>query len=163
MKSDPPRTLRIGLLGFGTVGQALVRLVQKEGPRLAEAHAVNVVLTAVGVRGGAGRRPSWIDGRVRFTEDLAAVVDAPDVDLVVELRGGLEPAGTLVLAALEKAKSVVTANKLLLAKRGVELAEAAEKSGAGLGLEASVAGGIPILRAVRESFAGDRLRSVTGI
>jgi homoserine dehydrogenase len=158
-----PRRVRLGLLGFGTVGQALVRLIQKEAPRLSEAHGVDLSLAAVGVRGGESRKALWIEGNVRFTDDLASVVGSEDVDLVVELLGGLEPAGTLVRSALEKGKSVVTANKLLLAKRGVELAEAAAKSGAGLGLEASVAGGIPILRAIRESFAGDRLRSVTGI
>jgi homoserine dehydrogenase len=104
-----------------------------------------------------------VESGVRFTADLPGVVSSPDVDIVVELLGGLEPAGALVRSALEAGKSVVTANKLLLARKGVELADLAARTGAGLGLEASVAGGIPILRAVRESFAGDRLRSVTGI
>jgi homoserine dehydrogenase len=102
-------------------------------------------------------------GDVRWTPDLAAVTAAPDVDLVVELVGGHEPANTLVRSALAAGKSVVTANKLLLAKEGAALQRLAREKRAGLGIEAAVAGGIPIVRALRESFAGDRVVSVAGI
>jgi homoserine dehydrogenase len=164
MKSDPPpKAVRLGLLGFGTVGQALVRLVEKEGPRLLRRHALDLRVVAIGNRRMEAKRVAWAGPAVRWTSDLGAVVADPEVDVVVELLGGLEPAGSLLRQALEAGKSVVTANKLLLAHEGVALAELAAERGAALGLEASVAGGIPILRAVRESFAGDTILAVTGI
>ncbi|MGA7992044.1 MAG: homoserine dehydrogenase, partial [Thermoanaerobaculia bacterium] len=100
---------------------------------------------------------------VRWTSDLASVAAGPDVDVVVELIGGHEPACTLIRSALSAGKSVVTANKLLLAKEGATLQALAREKRAGLGIEAAVAGGIPILRALRESFAGDRILAVAGI
>jgi homoserine dehydrogenase len=100
---------------------------------------------------------------VRWTEDLASVATDPGIDLVVELLGGIEPANGLIRAALNSGKSVVTANKMLLARHGTELQALARAKGAGLGIEAAVAGGIPILRALRASFTGDRVTAVSGI
>jgi homoserine dehydrogenase len=155
--------LRLGLLGFGTVGRAFVRLVESEGPRLRDRLGVEVSFAAVASRGLASRPVDGLPAGARVGEDLQAVAVAPDVDVVVELLGGLDPAGALVAAALGEGKGVVTANKLLLAARGSELADLARTHGGGLGFEASVAGGIPILRALRESFTGDRVEAVTGI
>jgi homoserine dehydrogenase len=157
------RTVRIGLLGFGTVGQSLVRLVQKGRAARRERHGIDLSVAAIGDRFAAEKRAPWVDGDVRWTVDLSSVVRTPDVDLVVELLGGLDPAGSLIREAIDAGKHVVTANKLLLAKEGGSLAALAAEKGVALGIEASVAGGIPILRALRESFAGDRIVSVGGI
>ncbi|MDX9735305.1 MAG: homoserine dehydrogenase [Thermoanaerobaculia bacterium] len=158
-------TLRIGLLGCGAVGRELVRLFASEAPRLAEAHGVDLRLVAVASRALPRRSEllSTIPPGVRVGEDLSAVALAPDVDLVVELLGGLDPAGPLVESALRAGRSVVTANKLLLATRGAELARLASRTGAALAFEAAVAGGIPILRALRESFVSDRIEEIGGI
>jgi homoserine dehydrogenase len=158
-------SLRIGLLGCGAVGKELVRLLGSEGPRLAETLGLDLRLVAVASR-ALPRRPellSSIPPGVRVGDDLSAVALAPDVDVVVELLGGLEPAGTLVESALRAGRSVVTANKLLLAARGAELARLARGTGAALAFEAAVAGGIPVLRALRESFVSDRIEEVGGI
>lgn len=156
---------RVGLLGYGAVGRELVRLLASESPRLAESYGLDLRLVAVASR-ALPRRPellSSIPPGVRVEEDLPSVALAPDVDVVVELLGGLEPAGTLVESALRAGRSVVTANKLLLAARGTELARLARRTGAALAFEAAVAGGIPILRALRESFVSDRIEEVGGI
>ena len=157
------KPLRLGLLGYGTVGKALVRLVREMSPALAREHGLSVRFVAVASRDLPRRGVEGLPPGARVTDDLLAVATAPDVDVVVELIGGLDPAGTLVSAALSAGRSVVTANKLLLAARGAELAALAREKGAGLAFEAAVAGGIPILRAVRESFAGDRIDAVAGI
>ncbi len=158
-----PRSLGIGLLGFGTVGQALVRLLKKEGPRLLTEQGIDLRLVAVGTRNLPGKDTSWVGPGIRFTEDLAGIAGDPGLDVVAELIGGLEPAGSLVRQALTGGKSVVTANKLLLARQGPELEALARAKGVGLGMEASVAGGIPVVRAIRESLCSDRLVEIAGI
>ena len=155
--------LRLGLLGFGTVGRALVRLVEAESPRLSRQLGVDLRFVAVASRALPRKAPEGLPAGARVTEDLLAVATAPDVDVVVELLGGLDPAGPLLVAALGAGKSVVTANKALLAVRGTELALLARHQRVALAFEAAVAGGIPILRAIRESFAGDRIDAVSGI
>ena len=162
MKSDVPAPVRVGLLGYGTVGRAFARLAASRAADLAARRGVSLRLAAIGTRRAEQVRDADL-GDVRWTTDLAAVATAPDIDLVVELIGGHEPANTLVRAALGAGKGVVTANKLLLAKEGAALQDLAREKRAGLGIEAAVAGGIPILRALRESFAGDRVVSVAGI
>ena len=154
--------LRVALLGCGTVGSEVVRLLQSSGEDLAA--RIGAPLELVGI---AVRRP----GRARdldlpeelFTTDAAGLVAREDVDLVVEVIGGLEPARSLILAALRAGKSVVTANKALLAEDGASLHAAAAEHGADLYYEASVAGAIPLLRPLRESLAGDQITRVTGI
>ena len=154
--------LRVALLGCGTVGSEVVRLLQSSGDDLAA--RIGAPLELVGI---AVRRP----GRARdldlpeelFTTDAAGLVAREDVDLVVEVIGGLEPARSLILAALRAGKSVVTANKALLAEDGASLHAAAAEHGADLYYEASVAGAIPLLRPLRESLAGDQITRVTGI
>ncbi|MEO8585674.1 MAG: homoserine dehydrogenase [Acidobacteriota bacterium] len=163
MKSDPTRPIGIGLIGFGTVGRAFARLLAREAADLALRRGVTLSLVAVGTRGADTKRDTGLGACVRWTPDLASVATDPEVDVVVELLGGIEPANGLIRAALGAGKSVVTANKMLLAKHGTALQRLAREQGAGLGIEASVAGGIPILRALRSSLTGDRVTAVSGI
>jgi homoserine dehydrogenase len=147
-------TLNVALVGFGTVGQAVARILVAPHPALRLTHVCN--------RGIARKRVDWIPPDVRWTEDFGELLDAP-VDVIVELVGGLEPAGTWVRRALEAGKHVVTANKQLLAHRGGALLELAAARRRHLGFEASVAGGIPVIRALRQGLAGDRLQRISGI
>ena len=154
--------VRVGLLGCGNVGASLVQMIASNGDAIAERAGVRLEITHIAVRDLAKDRGVPNSSAV-FTDDPAAVVAASDVDLVVEVMGGIEPARTLILAALAAGKPVVTANKALLAAAGAELFAAAESGGVDLLFEASVGGGIPLMRPLRESLAGDRILRVTGI
>jgi homoserine dehydrogenase len=156
------RSLRVALLGCGVVGSEVARILVEQSDDLAARVGAPVELAGVAVRRSGRRRDVPLDPAL-FTTDAHALVTRDDVDLVVELVGGIEPARSLVLAALEHGASVVTANKALLAEDGATLFAAAEKAGRDLYFEASVAGAIPILRPLRESLAGDRVTRVLGI
>jgi homoserine dehydrogenase len=152
--------LKVALLGCGTVGSAVLRLISEQADDLTAR-----IGRPVEVAGIAVRRPAHhpdVPAHL-LTTDAHALVTREDVDLVVEVIGGIEPARTLILAAFEAGKSVVSANKALLAEDGVALHAAAVKSGVDLYYEAAVAGAIPLLRPLRESLAGDQLRRVVGI
>ncbi len=154
--------LSVGLLGCGNVGSALVRLLVDDAGRIATRTGLRLDVVAVAVRSAARERDVDLpDGVV--TTDAASVVSRPDIDLIVEVIGGIEPARTLILAALKAGKPVVTANKELIANCGSELWEAAATAGVDLLFEASVAGAIPLIRPLRESLAGERIRRVMGI
>lgn len=155
-------TIRLGLLGCGNVGAALVRQIDAQRDDIAARTGVRLEVVAIAVRNLALERDVPIAANV-FTHDVDAVVAHPDVDLVVEVIGGIEPARRLILAALAAGKPVVTANKELLANCGAELFAAAETSGTDLLFEASVAGGIPLMRPLRESLVGEPIRRVLGI
>ena len=155
--------VRIGLLGCGNVGAALVQLVAENGDAVAARTGLRLEITRVAVHDPAKTRSVDLPATAAFTGDAAAVVADPDIDLVVEVIGGVEPAKSLVLAALKSGKPVVTANKELLADSGAELFDAAAKAGVDLLFEAAVAGAIPIMRPLRESLAGDRIQRVLGI
>ena len=157
--NDPRGPMRVALLGCGTVGREVVRLLREQADELAARAGSRVELVGVAVR-RPHRHPNLGD---LLTTDASALVTRDDVDLVVEVIGGIEPARTLLLEALKAGKSVVTANKALLAEDGAALAEAADASGVDLYYEASVAGAIPLLRPLRESLAGDRITRVAGI
>ncbi len=160
MESDKP--LRVAVLGCGSVGSQVVRLLGEQAGDLAARVGAPVELVGVAVRRlDAPRDIEVPDGLL--TTDAESLVARDDVDLVIEVIGGIEPARTLILSALENGKSVVTANKALLAEDGPTLFEAAEKAGRDLYYEAAVAGAIPILRPLRESLAGDRVTRVLGI
>ena len=152
--------LRVALLGCGTVGGAVLRLLEEQAPDLAARIGRPVEVAGVAVR-RPDRHPEVPTHLL--TTDAEALVSRDDVDLVVEVIGGIEPARTLLLAAFAAGKSVVSANKALLADDGVELHAAAAKAGVDLYYEAAVAGAIPMLRPLRESLAGDQLRRVVGI
>jgi homoserine dehydrogenase len=156
------KPLNVAVLGCGVVGSQVVRLLTEQSGDLAARVGAPVQLVGVGVRRiDAPRDVEVPDGLL--TIDSAALVARGDVDVVVEVIGGIEPARSLILAALEGGASVVTANKALLAEDGPTLFEAAEKAGRDLYFEAAVAGAIPILRPLRESLAGDRVTRVLGI
>jgi homoserine dehydrogenase len=152
----------VGLLGCGTVGGALVQLIAEHGDTIAARSGIRLEVVRVAVSDPGRVRPVAIAAGA-LTDDAAAVVAAPDVDVVVEAMGGREPAHRLIRAALEAGKPVVTANKEVLATGGAELVEVAAKAGVDLLYEAAVAGAIPLIRPLRESLAGDRLRRVMGI
>ena len=154
--------MRIALLGCGVVGSEVVRLLTSQSEDLAARIGAPLELVGVGVRDvGAPRRVTVPRGLL--TDDLPALVARSDVDVVVELMGGIEPARSLLVQAIRRGASVVTANKALLAEFGAELYSAADEAGVDLYYEASVAGAIPLLRPLRESLAGDNVNRVLGI
>ncbi|MCU0301946.1 MAG: homoserine dehydrogenase [Candidatus Nanopelagicales bacterium] len=155
-----PQPLSVVVLGGGTVGAQVVRMLTEGADDLAARVGARLVVTGVGVRDAGRERPGIPAGLL--TDDLPALLDT-DPDIVVELMGGIEPARELVLRALKGGASVVTANKALIATEGAALHAAAAEAGVDLSYEAAVAGAIPLLRPLRESLAGDRIRRVLGI
>jgi homoserine dehydrogenase len=156
------KVLRVAVLGCGSVGSQVVRLLEEQSSDLAARAGATVELVGVAVRRLDAPREVAVPAEL-LTTDALGLVTRDDVDLVVEVIGGIEPARSLILAALENGASVVTANKALLAEDGATLFEAAEKAGRDLYYEAAVAGAIPILRPLRESLAGDKVTRVLGI
>jgi homoserine dehydrogenase len=152
--------LRVALLGCGTVGSQIVRLLNEQSDDLAARIGAPLELVGIAVRRPAKHPDIPPD---LLTTDAAELVARDDVDLVVEVIGGIEPVRTLLLSALASGKSVVSANKALLAEDGATLHDAAARAGADLYYEAAVAGAIPLLRPLRESLAGDRITRVMGI
>jgi homoserine dehydrogenase len=144
------------------VGSAVYRLLADQSADLTARGGAALEVVGVAVRDPGKAREADVDPAL-LTTDAAALVNRPDVDIVIELIGGIEPARSLLLAALNSGKSVVTANKALLATDSARLHEAARRSGADLYYEAAVAGAIPLLRPLRESLAGDEVRRVLGI
>jgi homoserine dehydrogenase len=161
MNSTLP-VLKVALLGCGVVGSEVARLLTEHAGELAQRTGARLELAGIAVRRVGHRRAAKIDTGL-LTADASALVNRPDVDIVVEVIGGIEPARSLLLEALKAGKPVVTANKALLAENGAELYAAAREFGADLYYEASVAGAIPLLRPLRESLAGDTVHRVLGI
>ncbi|WP_426571714.1 homoserine dehydrogenase [Aquihabitans sp. McL0605] len=154
--------VRVGVLGCGNVGAALVQLVADRGDEIAARTGTKLEIARVAVRSLTRKRPVDLDESI-LTRDANEVVADPDIDVVVEVIGGIEPARELILAAMAAGKPVITANKELLANHGAELYAAASAAGVDLLFEAAVAGGIPILRPLRESLAGEDVRRIMGI
>lgn len=152
----------IGLLGCGIVGSAVARILAANADEIMERCGARISVRRVAVRSLAKERDVVIP-RDLFTTEPTDVVNDPDVRIVVEVMGGIEPARTLILAALKAGKPVVTANKELIATLGKELFDQAEASGADFAFEAAVAGGIPIIKPLKESLAGERITRVMGI
>ena len=152
--------IRVGLLGAGTVGSQTARLLVEQRDELSQRIGRDIELVGVACLDPDEVDFPWID-RSLLTSDTMAV--ATNADIVVELIGGLEPARTFVLAAIESGASVVTANKALLAKYGPEISRAAEAKGVDIYVEAAVGGAIPIVRPLRESLVGDKVTSMLGI
>jgi homoserine dehydrogenase len=157
-----PGPVRVGLLGCGVVGGATARILGDHATELRRRAGVPIELTRVAVRDASKPRAVQLDPAL-VTTDAWDVVGDPAVDVVVETIGGVEPALELILAAISNGKHVVTANKELLSTMGKEVLDAAEAAGVDVLFEASVAGGIPIIRPMKESLAGDRVRRVMGI
>jgi homoserine dehydrogenase len=155
------KTLKVGMLGAGVVGSQIARLLIANKSDLASRSGANLELVSIAVKDSKLKR----DGipAALLTTDAKSIVNDPQIDLVIEVIGGIDPAKELILTALKNGKSVVTANKALLAKHGAELYAAADKANVDLYYEAAVAGAIPILRPLRESLVGDHVIRVMGI
>lgn len=160
MMTKPGAPVRVAMLGCGTVGSQVARILVEQADDLRA--RVGRPLEFVGIATRTRRDRPGIDPAL-FTTDAAALVARPDVDLVVELMGGLHPTLELLMDAVAAGKSVVTANKALLAQHGGQLFEAAEDAGVDIYYEAAVAGAIPIIRPLRESLVGDAVTAVKGI
>jgi len=152
--------MKVALLGCGVVGSEVVRLVDEQPEELAARVGTPLEIGGIAVR--RLDRDRGVDPAL-LTTDATALATRPDIDVVVEVIGGIEPARSLILSALKAGKSVVTANKALLAEDGQTLHAAAREAGVDLFYEASVAGAIPLLRPLRDSLAGDRVNRVLGI
>lgn len=155
--------LRIGIAGLGTVGAGVVKILQAHGADIARRAGKEIAITAVHARDA--KKDRGVDvSQYGWEKDIAALATRDDVDVVVELIGGDDgPAKSLVENSLKNKKHVVTANKALLAKHGLALSKLAEENGVSLNFEASVAGGIPIIKALREGFAGNKIAGIYGI
>jgi len=154
------RPIRIALIGAGTVGSKVASLMLEQSEDLEARSGAPLVLVGVGVKDANKQRPGI--PKELITSDVSSLL-TKDIDILVEVMGGIEPARTHILDAMSRGISVVTANKELLARDGATLAAAAEKNNVDLYYEASVAGAIPLLRPLRESLVGDRVKKVLGI
>ncbi len=157
-----PRTIVVGMLGLGTVGSGVAQILDESRAMLSERTGGPIALRRVLVRDPTKKRDAKV-GDDLLTTDGQALLSDPELDVVVEVMGGIKPARSLVLRALEDGRRVVTANKALVASHGPELLRAARLGGGGLHYEAAVAGAIPIVKAVRESLAGNRVQALLGI
>ena len=155
------KTLRIGMLGCGVVGSNVARLLHEDSGDFAARSGATLTLAKVAVKNLSTKREHVPESAI--TTDANSVVNDPSIDIIIEVIGGIEPARELLLSAIKNKKSVITANKALLAMHGAELFEAADKNGVDLYYEAAVGGAIPILRPLRESIVGDHVHRVMGI
>lgn len=156
------REVKVGLIGWGTIGTGVIQLLQQNEKQIRTRLGVPVKLSGIADVDLKRDRGIKVDRRL-LTEDAAQLLDDPEIDVIVELMGGYGLARKFVLRAIANGKSVVTANKALLAVHGAEIFAAAEKEEVDLGFEASVGGGIPIIRTLREALAADRNGAVYGI
>jgi len=156
------REVRVGLIGFGTIGTGVVKLLQRNQAQIRSRLGARLTLARIADIDLRTDRGVKVD-RTLLTNNAESLLDDPQIDIVIELMGGYETARRFVLRAIGKGKSVVTANKALLAVHGAEIFRAAERAGVDIGYEASVGGGIPIIRTLKEGLAGDHNRAVYGI
>jgi len=155
--------IKIALLGLGTVGSGVVKVLESHGAEMQERAGCRLVLRRVADADLTRARDGLDLGRLPLVGDASQVLDDPEVQIVIELVGGLEPARTFILKALASGKHVVTANKALLAHHGAEIFAEARRNRVMLGFEAAVAGGIPLIRAVKEGLPANRILSAFGI
>src|SRR5512139_778247 len=156
------KPVKVGLLGLGTVGGGTLAVLRRNAQEIARRAGRDIVVRIAAVRNLEKAR-KVVGDSLELTTDPKAVVNHPDVDVVVELFGGYEPARELVLQAIANGKHVVTANKALIAKHGNEIFAAAQKKGVMVAFEAAVAGGIPVIKAIREGLAANRIEWLAGI
>jgi len=154
--------VKVGLLGLGTVGGGTVNVLSRNADEIARRAGRQIQITHAAAKSYDPEGIAGLD-KIRITDDAFAVVDDPDVEIVVELIGGYSPARELVLKAIANGKHVVTANKALIAMHGNEIFAAAQEMGVTVAFEAAVAGGIPIIKAVREGLAANRIEWIAGI
>jgi homoserine dehydrogenase len=161
MSTNPYPPVKVGILGLGTVGGGVTRVLARNAEEISRRAGREIIITHAAARNLDTTTANTAG--MKLTGEALEVVDDPDVSIIVELMGGYEPARSLVLRALANGKHVVTANKALIAKHGNEIFAAARVAGMMVGFEAAVAGGIPIIKAIREGLAGNRLEWVAGI
>ena len=154
--------VKVGLLGLGTVGGGTLNVLLRNGTEIARRAGREIVITHAAARDYDAATLDSLEG-IEITSDAFQVVENPDVDIVVELIGGYSPARELVLKAIENGKHVVTANKALIAMHGNEIFSAAQARGVTVAFEAAVAGGIPIIKALREGLAANHIEWISGI
>ena len=155
------KTVTVGIIGFGTVGRGVFEVISKNSGLIAERTGIRIEIAAV-----CDNNPSvlaQVEHQLKNTAVWRELTDDPSIDVIIELIGGLEPAGEIILSALEKGKSVITANKKLLAERGSALFGAANNSSGSLKFEAAVGGGIPCLLALNTGMAANHINSIIGI
>jgi homoserine dehydrogenase len=152
----------LGILGLGTVGSGVVKILRQNREVLERRVGIPLDIKRIAVRDPKAKRATEVDAEL-LTTDPWAIIRDPAIDVIVELMGGIEPAKSLILEAAAQGKQVVTANKALLAEAWEEVFTAVTRHGVDLGFEASVGGGIPIIRAIREGFVGNRVESIYGI
>ena len=160
MKQVPSNQVRVGLCGLGTVGSGTVKVLADNCAEITARAGCGIVVTHIGARRD---NPAVDTSGIKVSRDIFAVVNDPDIDVVVELIGGTDTAHELVLKAIENGKHVVTANKALIAKHGNSLFAKAREKGVTIAFEAAVAGGIPIIKALREGLAANRIEWLAGI
>ncbi len=153
--------IKVGLIGFGTVGRGLAEVLRSQKERLARRTGMHIRLAGVADI-GIDRLPDAFAG-IPLHKDALALIGAPDIDIIVELIGGIEPAKRFILAAIAAGKHVVTANKALLAQDGAEIFAAAAEQGVEVGFEASVCGAIPVIKTLKEGLVANRILSIMGI
>ncbi len=156
------KPIRVGLLGLGTVGSGTLEVLRRNREEIARRAGREIVVTQACARDLSKPRRAPLEG-VRFMGDAKALVASPDIDIVVEVMGGESPARDLVLEAISHGKHVVTANKALLAKHGNAIFAAAHEKGVMVAFEAAVAGGVPIIKAIREGLSANRIEWLAGI
>jgi homoserine dehydrogenase len=156
------KKINLGLIGFGTIGTGVVRLLQESIDLIQNRLGAKLVLKKIADLDITTQR-QVIVRKGLLTTDAKAILDDPEIDIVIELMGGYEPARSFMIEAIAKKKHVITANKALLATYGNEIFRAAEKAGVDIGFEASVGGTIPIIKTLKESLAANRIKSIYGI
>jgi homoserine dehydrogenase len=156
------KNISIGLIGFGTIGTGVVKVLQKNAVLIRQRLGISLVLKRIADLDIASAR-SVVVSKNLLTTDALQVIDDPEIDIIVELMGGIQPAKQFILRALKNGKHVVTANKALLAECGAEIFRTAAAHGVDVAFEGSVGGGIPVIRAVREGFAANHLLGIFGI
>jgi homoserine dehydrogenase len=155
-------SIHIGLIGFGTIGTGLVKILQENAELLEKRLGASIVLKRIADLDLTSDRGVKVNPAL-LTQNVGAIMEDPEIAIVVELIGGLEPARSFLLQAIAKGKHIVTANKALLAVHGAEIFKAAEEAGVDIGFEGSVGGGIPIIRALKEGLVANHIRVIFGI
>ena len=161
--NEKMKPVKVGLLGLGTVGGGTVSVLHRNAEEIARRAGRGIVITHAAAKDYNPVTINGLDRIPKITEDAYAVVNDPEVEIVVELIGGYEPAFNLIMRAISNDKHVVTANKALIAKHGNEIFKAAQDKGVMVAFEAAVAGGIPIIKAIREGLAANEIEWVAGI
>jgi homoserine dehydrogenase len=155
------KEIQVGLIGFGTVGSGLAEVLLSQQKRIEKRSGLSIRLAKVADIATSELPPQFVD--VTLTGDANDLFNDPDIDIIVELIGGIEPAKTFMLRAIDAGKHVVTANKALISQEGWEIFSAAAEKGAEVGFEASVGGGIPVIKALKEGLVANKILSIMGI